>query len=285
MSGRADDANAFRRPTVTDSGSSASGRASGRLLSLGDSDAGPVEAVRELTAAEREAIEIEEARALIARAAESWSSVEDYVCDFHKQERIDGKLMPAGLMRLKARTKPSSLYFKFVSPNKGREAIFVAGRNDGKVLAHDVGVLKLLGGTMRLDPKGSMAMTDNRHPITEAGLGELIATVSERWRVELSPEVSDITIEPGTLCCGRTCTMVDSTHPVRRADFFFYKVRLFFDDELGLPIRYEAYDWPKPDGTPGDLLEEYTYENLETNVGLTDINFDPANPAYSFGRF
>jgi hypothetical protein len=32
-------------------------------------------------------------------------------------------------------------------------------------------------------------------------------------------------------------------------------------------------------------MEEYSYTDLKTGVGLTDLDFDPANPRYSFGRF
>lgn len=55
------------------------------------------------------------------------------------------------------------------------------------------------------------------------------------------------------------------------------------DDEYNLPIRYEAYDWPRNGDSVSqdDLLEEYTYVNLKTNVGLSDRDFDPANSNYN----
>ena len=65
----------------------------------------------------------------------------------------------------------------------------------------------------------------------------------------------------------------------------FHKVLLFIDREHGLPIRFEAYDWPRSPGAAPDLIEEYTYNDLKTNVGLTDRDFDPNNASYSFGRF
>ena len=65
----------------------------------------------------------------------------------------------------------------------------------------------------------------------------------------------------------------------------FHRVRLYIDKELGLPIRFEAYDWPKHRGAEPELAEEYTYSELKLNVGLTELDFDVANSAYSFGRF
>ena len=74
-------------------------------------------------------------------------------------------------------------------------------------------------------------------------------------------------------------------HPVRRPEFLHYRVRVYIDNELGLPIRFEAYDWPRRARVEPELLEEYSYMHLKLNVGLRDIDFDVANSAYSFGRF
>ena len=39
-------------------------------------------------------------------------------------------------------------------------------------------------------------MEDNRHPITEAGIGALIDTVAKHWAIELTPEESRVTFHP-----------------------------------------------------------------------------------------
>lgn len=65
----------------------------------------------------------------------------------------------------------------------------------------------------------------------------------------------------------------------------FYRVRVFFDQELGLPIRFEAYDWPASLKAVPELVEEYIYMDLKLNVGLCDLDFDVTNAYYSFGRF
>jgi hypothetical protein len=188
-------------------------------------------------------------------------------------------------MEMKARTQPKSIYFKFEEPYKGREAIYIEGRNQGKVLAHDVGFTKLLAGTLELDPSSARAMAENRHPITDAGIGALIDTVSRRWAAELSPDESVLVFDENMSIGPRRCLMVESIHPHRQDHFLFYKVRLFVDSELNLPIRFEGYDWPKDDGGPPELLEEYSYIDLKLNVGLGELDFDTANRQYSFGRF
>jgi len=225
-----------------------------------------------------------QAKKAILACQERYRSVRDYTCTFVKRERIDGRLYPAHVMNMKARSQPFSIYFKFQTPNKGREAIYVAGRHGGKILAHDVGFGKVLAGTLKLDPKGSMAMEENRHPVTEAGIGGLIDTVAKHWAVELTPEESVIRFQNMQID-GRPCTMIESNHPRRHPGFMYYSVKLYIDQQHGLPVRFEAYDWPKhPGGTP-ELVEEYTYLKLQTNVGLQERDFDANNPQYAFGRF
>ncbi len=213
------------------------------------------------------------------------ASVQDYTCTFHKRERINGRLTTPHVMAFKSRLAPKSFYFKFQHPKTGREAIFVAGRNSNKVVAHDVGLGKFLAGTLHLDPLGSMAMEDNRHPITEAGLGNLIENVYRRWNAELKPEESLLKFHPSMQVGTRVCTMIESVHPQKSPKYLFHMVRLYIDHENGLPIRFEAYDWPRSKGVVPELMEEYTYLDLKLNVGLTDMDFDPANAGYAYGRF
>ena len=228
----------------------------------------------------------------IARALRSvdecqarYEKVRDYVCTFSKRERIDGQLTPPHVMDMKARTRPRSIYFKFRQPAAGREAIYVEGRHDGKVLAHDVGLGRLIAGTLHLDPTGPRAMADCRHPITQAGIGPLLDTVEARWTAELDSSESRVDFREGQLVDARPCTRIDVTHPTHNPDFMFHQVRLYIDRELGLPIRFEAYDWPTDSKTAPDLVEEYTYSDLRLNVGLGDRDFDASNQEYAFGRF
>ena len=83
----------------------------------------------------------------------------------------------------------------------------------------------------------------------------------------------------------RRCTLIETTHPRPHPDLTFYRVRVFIDRQLGLPIRFEAYDWPQSDTSTADLVEEYTYADLTLNVGLRDLDFDVSNADYDFGRF
>jgi hypothetical protein len=227
------------------------------------------------------------ARALrtITECQTRFEKVRDYTCTFYKREVVKGRLTPMFVMTMKARVNPKSIYFRFHEPYRGREAIYVEGRNAGKILAHDVGVTKFLAGTMEIEPTSSRAMEENRHPISDAGIGNLIDTVARRWAAELRPDESILLFDAEMAIGPRRCMMIESIHPRREASFQFHKVRLFIDSDLKLPIRFEGYDWPKEEGGSAELVEEYTYIDLRLNVGLGDMDFDVANRQYSFGRF
>jgi len=227
---------------------------------------------------------IAEARAAIASCRKTYAALKDYTCNFYKRERIDGQLSAHHHMLMKARTKPMSVYFKFVKPTPGREAIYVAGSHGGKVVVHDVGIGKLLAGTLKVDPRGSMGMDGNLHPITEAGIGHMIDTIGDAWDRELRAGESKVVMHPHAKVGNRSCRMIESIHPKKQPGFLFHMVKVYIDQEHNLPIRFEAYDWPK-NGRAAELVEEYTYSNLKLNTGLTARDFDPSNSSYSFGRF
>ena len=229
---------------------------------------------------------IEEARKLIADCRETFKSVNDYTCTFTKRERMDdGTLVGPQAMQMKVLTRPFSVYFKFLQPFAGREVIWVAGSNDSKVLVHEGGMARLIAGTLKLDPTSSFAMKGCRHPVTEAGLGYLIEQVSTRWEIELKPGETEVNVTHDSRVGNRVCTMIESRHPVKYEGYAYHKIKLYVDNELHLPIRFEAYAWPQEEGVPAELIEEYTYVNLATNTGLESNDFDPANTTYGFTRY
>jgi len=138
---------------------------------------------------------------------------------------------------------------------------------------------------MRLDPTGARAMEGCRHPITSAGIDHLIDTVLERWTAELKAGDTILAFNPRMRLGSRPCLLIEAVHPVKKPEYYTHKVRLFIDAELGIPVRYEAYDWPAKPGATAELIEEYVYDRVELNPGLTDADFDAANPLYAFGRF
>ncbi|HZZ71485.1 MAG TPA: DUF1571 domain-containing protein [Pirellulales bacterium] len=209
--------------------------------------------------------------------------IQDYTCTMVKRERIDGKLSEPEYISAKIRHKPFSVYMCFLKPEnkKGQEAIYVEGENDGNLLGHGVG-LKALIGTVHIKPTSPMAMMDNRYPITEAGFKNLVKRLIEVGENDAKFGECEVKYFKNAKINGSVATCIQVEHPVPRRDFLFNIARIFIDDELNVPIRYEAYTWPAQKGDKPELLEEYTYLNIKLNVGLTNADFDPKNPSYQF---
>ena len=184
-----------------------------------------------------------------------FQNVRDYNCTFSKRERIKGQLTPLQRDHDEGEDSTQEHLPQVPSAFPRREAIYIVGRNDGRVLAHDVGLNKLLAGTLWLEPTGGRAMEGCRHPISEAGIGPLLETLQTRWSSELDPSESVVAFRGDQMVGTRRCTMIESTHPKQQPEFMFYRVRVFIDDELGLPIQFEAYDWPSSPGPPPNWLK------------------------------
>ena len=210
--------------------------------------------------------------------------VADYSATIVSRERVDGKLSEYGSTAVKIRHRPLSIYAGVLSPEdqKGNEAIYVEGRNDGKLLGHTTGFTGRLVGTVSLDPAGSTAMKDQRHPITELGMLALCRRLVQYAENDIRYSESNVRFLHGAKVEGRPCNCIEIVHPVPRANFQFHIVRLFVDEQLKVPVRYEQYDWPAEPGAAPELVEEYTYVNVKLNNGFGDSDFDVQNPNYAF---
>ena len=210
--------------------------------------------------------------------------VKDYTCVVVKQERIGGTLNPPEFMQGKIRQQPFSVYLKFLKPeaDKGREVIYVSGANDGNLVAREGSGLKRAIGFVFLKPNGIVAMQDNRYPITEIGVSNLIDRLIEVGKQDRNFGECEVHFYKNAKVNKRVCTLIEVIHPKPRTNFRFHKARIYIDDELQVPIRYEAYQWPKVEGEEPPLDEAYTYLDMKLNVGLTDADFDYRNPNYRF---
>ncbi|HEX4131245.1 MAG TPA: DUF1571 domain-containing protein [Pirellulales bacterium] len=210
--------------------------------------------------------------------------IDDYSATLVKRERIDGTLGEHEYMFVKVRHRPFSVYMYFLAPTKvkGQECLYIEGGNDGNMLAHPNGLRHKLIGTVSLSPTGSFAMAGNRHPITELGIRCLTTRLIEVGEQDLKYDECEVKTIPKAKINGRECTCLQVLHPKPRKEFLYHIARIYIDNQMNVPIRFEAYEWnPEPSGEPL-LVEEYTYLNMRVNNGFTDADFDSANPNYQF---
>ncbi len=212
---------------------------------------------------------------LLTQTEASYARIDDYTAVFRKQERVDGTLLPEETTLLKFQ-KPLKVYMKWIEdPFKGTEALYVEGNNGNKLLVHRGGILGFL--TLSLDPRGSLAMKGNRHPITEVGFGYLIEGLQRNIQTALQDgefEISRIAEEPFK---GRAAIVVEGKFAPRSARrYYTSRMICHIDKELLLPIGAAFYD-------ENDVLfERYSYSNVRLNVGLTPLDFSRENKTYRF---
>jgi hypothetical protein len=207
-------------------------------------------------------------------------NLKDYSAVLLSRERIRGKLGRYQSLFIKIRHQPFSVYAYFQAPAgvKGQEVIYVAGKYKGDLLAHQAN----RSVTLFLHPDGLIAMAGRHYPITEIGLVNLVNRLIEVGEEDVKHGECEVKYFTKAKVNGRYTTVIQVSHPVARDIFRYHLARIFVDDELMVPIRYESHDWPQEEGGPPELIEEYTYLDLKLNNGFTDRDFDPANPDYHF---
>jgi len=216
-------------------------------------------------------------------ALQQIEKLDNYTATLIKRERTNGRMGPTECLSIKVRQKPLSIYVKSLGPQsmKGQELLYVEGVNKGKMWAHGVGLRGLLG-TLAIDPTDPLAMQGQQYPVTQIGILKL---------TERLIEIADRDMKFGECKAkwidhvkinDRPCRCIEVVHPQPRDNFIFHIARIFVDDELNVPIRYERYGWPSAPGGRLLLMEEYTYLDVRRNAGLTAADFDVHNPAYHF---
>jgi len=229
----------------------------------------------------------------IARASllHSQQNIDDYTALFVKRCRVDGELPPLSYAKLKVRdrkvkdgviTTPMAVYLNFLKPAdvQGREVIWSEGANDGNMVVHQGGMARFV--TLNLDPTGYLAMRGQRYPVTDIGVENLLKKIIDTAERDRKHDECETKIYRNAKVGKMSCTMVEVIHPVRRAHFDFHRARVYFSEDLKVPIRYKSWTWPEAEGQEPPLQEEYNYLRMAVNVGLTEADFDSENPAYRY---
>jgi Protein of unknown function (DUF1571) len=220
--------------------------------------------------------------------------IRDYTCLLVKRERINGQLGQPEKIFVKVRHKqiqnnccvvPFAVYMKFLAPEKvqGREVLFVRESAKSPLLVRNGG-RRLAYLTLSLDPNSRLAMIGNRYPITEFGIKRLTERMIDLGSKELGFDECEVAIQSNVSFDDgeQRCTCIEVKHPAARSVYDFHIARVYIDDALQIPVRFESYDWPASANEQALLKEEYTYTDLKVNIGLTEEDFNANHPSYGF---
>lgn len=219
---------------------------------------------------------------LILSTRDSYSQIQDYTVTFIKQERIHGHLMPTETVFMKFQ-KPFKVYMKWIEGAKeGQEVLYVDGKNGDKVLAHPGfggffgGILTMILPTFAISPMGPTAMKDNLHPITDAGLGNMIENVIRNNTIAQTNNDLQLYYRGESAVDGRTAFLVERILP-QEEGYPAHRAELFIDKEYRLPVMLVLHDWSD------ELTASYEFKDLVLNPGLAPEEFEHRYKDYRFG--
>ncbi len=235
-------------------------------------------------------MEGDEAKALLLAAAirsvEELGRIPAYTATLQKHERIGGVLGPVQTLAMKVRHQPFAIYFKFLAPKEGKEALYAEGHHDNKLIAHSGDWTRRLIPRLAVPIDSPLALADSRHPVTEAGLLALAKKLVMYRGMDIGDPLAITVIDRTTAPDGRPALRSVHIHSDPKAGRPFPRVAILYDPATRYPIRIDSYDWPAP-GASGnlDLAESFYYTDIKLNAPLTEADFDPKNPDYAFMRF
>lgn len=224
-------------------------------------------------AANVERAALDEPLAMLAEAKRNYTAVKDYTCTLVTQERVKGRLEEQNIIQMKMKTEPFSVYMRWIAPKKSvnQEVAFIAGKNNNKMRVKSPNILKVLGW-INVDLADPRVMEHSRHTILEAGLGNMIEQNIRHWESARKAGNTKATMSEAKYN-DRDCLCVEVVAKDKTGNPYCHTSVLYLEKKSKLPIRLENYDWPREGATRGDLLESFSYVNLQFNVGLKDEEF------------
>jgi hypothetical protein len=258
---------------------------------------------RKETPGEGRTITMEHARKLLQLSKEAFKDVKDYKCIYQRDEffeQPDGKYKKEeNVMELSVRHEPFTVLMAWsledkVATKRGRKLVYPYMDKKDKMFVYIPNkVFNLLAGEK--DIKEGVTRGETRHTPDRAGLQNMLNNFESSWAKELSHtkvEMNETKVEYSVN--GKSypieAIVVTTYHPVEHkkeydeAGFRFYKTQLYLDKKTRLPVEMRGYFWPK--ATPGadggkdkepplQLMENFVYLDVRTNLGLEDKDFDP----------
>lgn len=119
-------------------------------------------------------------RSILERSRRFQANYPDYVLRLTRLEKTPSA--ESEVILLKMRGEPRSAYLRWLDDaNTGRECLWVAGQNNGKMISRGGrGDLLLAGRILRLDPNGTLARSKSTMPITDSGLDVILDKIEAR---------------------------------------------------------------------------------------------------------
>jgi Protein of unknown function (DUF1571) len=225
-------------------------------------------------AANAEQLSFEQPLNWMYEAKTNYAAVKDYTCTLVSQEKVNGKMGDQSIVTMKFMA-PFSVHMKWLAPQKdvGQEVVFVQGKNNNKMRVNSKRLPGL--GFFSIDVTDPRVLQNSRHTILEAGIGNMIDQTIKAWEIERSIGKTKVLPPVPAKYNQRDCIKVEVVRLEKNAQLFCYRTVIYLEKVSKMPIRLENYDWPRQGGAAeGELLEMFSYVNIQFNTGLKDAEFN-----------
>jgi len=211
---------------------------------------------------------------LLGEMESSYSTLNDYTAIFRKREKIGKSAIYDESVRVKFQ-KPFKVYMKWI--DETQEALYVVGEYDNKVLVRYHGLFGMT--TSSFGPESPLLMHNNRHPIYEIGFGFILGIMTSNFTNAARHNEMDIIKMGDDIFDGRPSIVIDARFtPHDGRKYYTSHMIVQIDKEFRLPVSISCYD------ANGEFQEQYSYIDVKTNPGLSDIDFSKENKEYNFQR-
>lgn len=182
----------------------------------------------------------------------------DLQCTFVMDVIKQGEAVPRTTALLRYRREPETVFLQFLDRHKGRKVAFGPQFTDGKLKVRPDGLMSLV--TVSLDPHGDKAMEESIDPITRQGIRALLGQAERAFRDAGADPDASIICREESVNNTPVLTMVLTRG---NGDMLALSIR----SDSGLPVLIRRRE--------GSNSATYRYQNVRTNIGLKDSDFEP----------
>jgi hypothetical protein len=198
-------------------------------------------------------------------------------CTLRKTE-YKGRQFREEQVLLKLRNHPRAIYMKWIgAEHRGQEVIWREGWNRGRLRAHKGSFPDV---TVDLAPTSGLAMRDSRHPVTQVGFDFMLSVLERDLALAEATPACLVNLEDAgkqdVLGAPARCFEVD-LDKARCPQVYAWRARFCQDQSTRLPSRVQVWD---QEGGEVRLVEDFTYQGITLEPGLTDRDFDPDRYAF-----
>jgi hypothetical protein len=199
---------------------------------------------------------------LIALGRQGVRRLGTYRARLLKQERVDGKVLPAQTMEVIVQPSPRAQRLEYVEgPKAGRKVIWTEKR-PGEMLVREAGILGI--ASLWIDLGGRLARGDTNHSVTELGFAPLLDLVASDL-AKARAQGGHTRKDQGFDGSGAYC--MEYTAPPGAKGLYAQRTRLCVDAKLGIPVKIEVYDGQ-------GFLERYEYTHVRPNQKVEPALFE-----------